>query len=287
MSESKTVEAALASPDNERSSQSDSVSASSNDKSGASRKRKLFSEHPTGLKHFKPSAEFLDMKKQLEDMLQGCAAQKMYEECRSLMASEAHNIPLFSEKYLESINECKLAPEILQKLNPYFTWSNHSVLSRVVKACDNPEADSLLQQFDSQLDLSLPITEYPVPQPIPSMAPYGTSTQTVLAVKVNTELSKFSLQQANELFSSIQNNFQITEHSLQLKAAKSGSTILYWMIPKCVSHLINSKIMQEPSLHASRVEELSIYPGTLFISVTTLKLGSLSFLNQISEMVSW
>ena len=138
------------------------------------------------------------------------------------MASHAQNIPLFSNvEYLHSLKECKLAPAILQKLSPFFTWSDHSVLTAAVKACNNSKAARLLQQFHAHVDLSLPITEYPVPQPIPSMAPYDTSMQTVLAIKLNIELSKFYLQQVLELRYSIQKNFQITEHSLQLMAAKS------------------------------------------------------------------
>ena len=265
-------------------------STTSNDKSGLSRKRKLSSENPPGLKYFKPSsvkAEFLDVIKQLEDILQACDPQRLFEESKTLMASEAHNIPLITNKnYLQSLNECNLAPAILQKLSPFFTWSDHSVLTAVVKACNNPDATLLLQQFDARLNLSLPITEYPVPQPIPSMAPYDTSMQTVLAVKLNTELSKFSLQEVIQLRCLIQKHFQITEHSLQLMAAQSSSTVIYWMIPKAISHLINFMVMQDPGLHGSRVEEISVYPGTLFMSANTLKLGSLAFLNQIDQTVS-
>ncbi len=45
--------------------------------------------------------------------------------------------------------------------------------------------------------------------------------------------------------------------------------------------------MQDPSLVGGsyRVQEVCVYPGTLFVSVGTLKLGSLSFLNQIDEVV--
>ena len=285
LSQSEASQASNAFIDGERSN-IDSASK----RSGVSRKRTLSTEHPTGIKYYKPSsvnAEFLDMKKQLEDVLKACDAQTIFTECKNLMASSAQNISLFSnEEYLQSLHECNLAPTILQKLSPYFTWSDHSVLIAVVKACNNPEAIALLQQFDTQMDLSLPITEYPVPQPVYSMAPYDFSTQTVLAVKLNVELSKFSLQQVFELRSLIQKYFQITEHSLQLMAAKSSSTILYWMIPKCVSHLISSKIIQDPGLHDIRVQEVCVYPGTLFVSANVLKLGSLSFLNQFSEMVS-
>ena len=256
-----------------------------------SRKRPASSEQPTGQKYFKPSSvntEFLDMKLQLEQMLQDSSnSQTVYEQCESLMASQEHDIALFSPDYLSSLKECNEMPEILQRLSPYFKWSDHSVLHALVQACNNPEAAMLLQQFDSQVDLSLPITEYPVPQPIPSMAPYDTSTQTVLGVKLSTKLSEFSLQQVITLRCLIQKNFEIAEHSLQLMAAKSSSTILYWMIPKCISHLISSKIMQDSSLHGGRVQEICVYPGTLFVRADSLKLGSLSFLNQVNHMVSY
>ena len=226
------------------------------------------------------------MKMQLEQVLEASSSQKVYEECKSLMASIDYDIPLFSNEYLQSLQECNLVPEILQRLSPYFKWSDHSVLHALVKACDNPKAASLLQQFHSQLDLSLPITEYPIPEPMPDMTPYSTSTQTVLGVKLNTELSKFSLQQVITLRCLIQKVFKITEHSLQLMAVKCHSSILYWMIPKYISHLISSKIMQDSNLHDNRVQEVCVYPGTLFVSANILKLGSLSFLNQVDHMVS-
>ena len=201
------------------------------------------------------------------------------------MASHEHDISLFSTEYLNSLKECSQISAILQRLSPCFNWSDHSVLYELVKACNNRQAAELLQQFDSQVDVSLPITEYPVPQPNPSMAPYDTSMQTVLAVKLNTELSKFSLQQVIELRGVIQKNFQITDHCLQLMATRRSSTILYWMITKRVSHLISLKIMQDPSLHGGRVQEVCVYPGTLFLA-STLKLGSLTFLSHVSELVS-
>ena len=227
------------------------------------------------------------MKMQLENILKASNSQKIYEQCKGMMASHDHNIVLFSKEFLDGLKECGLASEIVQRLSAFITWSDHSLLSVVVNASDNPEAAELLRQFNALVDLSLPITEYPVPQPIPSMAPCNTSTQTVLAVKLSTKLSKFSLQQVLELRCLIQKNFQITEHSLLLMAAKSSLNILYWMIPKCISHLISSNIIQDVNLHeSSRIEEISVHPGTLFVSASALKLGSLSFLAQINQLVS-
>ena len=256
-----------------------------------SRKTPASSEQPADQKYFKPSSvnvEFLDMKTQLEQMLKDSNSQRVYEQCESLMASHEHNITLFSTDYLSSLRKCNEMPKILQRLSPYYKWSDHSVLHALVQACNNPEASKVLQQFHSRVDLTVPITEYPVPQPIPSMAPYNTSTQTVLAVKLNTELSKLSLQQVITLRCLIQSKCKITEHSLQLMAAaKSSSAILYWLIPKCVSHLIDFKVIQHSSVHGSGVQEVCVYPGTLFVSVDNLKLGSLSFLSDIDHMVSF
>ena len=245
-------------------------------------------DEPTSQKQLRSTsivANFLDMKIQLQQTLQISNTQIILEQCKSLMASHDHDIALFSNEYLNSLKQCSLVPEMLQKLSPFFCWSNHSVLTAVVEACNNPEATALLQRFDSGLDLSLPITEYPVPQPIPSMAPYNSSTETVLAIKVNAELSKFSFQQFVELQHLFQKYFQITEHSMQLMAAKSSLGILYWMVPKCIAHLINSKILQDPGIYGSRVQELSIWPGTLFVNASSLQLGSLSFLSQFTHTV--
>ena len=274
----------------------------STDGTSRARKRPLTFEQPTSTKHFKPSsviipeestsqkhlrsssiiANFLDMKIKLQQILQTSNSQIVLQQCKGLMASHDHDIPLFSNEYLNSLKECSLVPEILQKLSPFFNWSNHSLLTAVVKVCNNPEATMLLQQFDSQVELSLPITEYPIPQPVPSMAPYDTSSETVLAIKVNAELSSFSFQQFLELQIFIQRHFQITEHTMQLIAVKSTLSIFYWMVPKSIAHLINSKIMQDPR---SGVQELSIWPGTLFVNASTLQLGSLSFLSHISHTV--
>ena len=260
------------------------VDVKSGDKS---RKRSAHSDQPAGKKYFKASAveaEFLDMKMQLEQLVKTSSPEKVFEQCKSLMASHEPDIALFSNKQLNGLKECKLVPEILQRLSSYFKWSDHSVLHELVKACDNPEAEMLLHQFDSQLDLSLPITEYPMPQPVPSMAPYDTSTQTILAVKLDAELSTLSLQQVTELERLIQKGVKITEHCLQLTAAKKSSAILYWMIPKCISHLI-TKLVHHSSFNDRRVQEICVYPGTLFVSASSLQLGSLSFLGQINHLV--
>ena len=253
----------------------------------ASRKRQLSSEQqPVPSKHFKPSSvitEFLDVKYQLQHVLQSCDAKAMFEECENLMASEANGTILFTSEYFEQLKDC---PTLLQKLNPYFNWINHSILSAAINACDNPVATNLLEQFDSRVDKSLPITDYPVPQPSPNMVPYDNSTHTVLAAKLNAELNSLSLQNYFDLCHMLQEKLQVTSHAFQLLAAKRSSTFIYWMIPKCVVSVITEKIPQQSSdLYQSDIVELSVYPDSVFTISSSLKVGSLCFLTQINHLV--
>ena len=239
--------------------------------------------HPKQKRDLKPKfvdTEFLNVKNQLQHdiILQSQDTKAMLEQCEKLMASDANNIFLFSNNQLQNFRECKQAPDLIQKLSPYFNWSNHSVLHEVVSACNNTIAANLLDQFNSQIDSSLPVADYPIPQPSPNMIPYDTSSHTVLAVKLIAELRNISLQQVFDRQHLLQEKFQLSLHCFQLLAANS-TPILYWMIPKCVVSVITSKISQKRSfMYQNGIMELSIFPGLIYATTDSMRVGSLSYL---------
>ena len=239
-------------------------------------------QHPDKLWTFKPmsiSTEFLNIKHQLLHILQFYDTKAMIEKCESLMASSTNSIPLFSSIEIQKLKQCKQAPQFIQALSPYNNWSNHSVLHEVVSACNNPVALNLLEQFDSQVDLSLPYADYPIPQPSPKLAPNDSSSHTVLAIKLSAELGNVTLQQIIDYQNLLQNKYQLSPHVFQLLAANSAC-IFYWMIPKCVVPVITSDITQQRSFfHQNGIVELSIYPGLLYVTDSPMTIGSLSFLN--------
>ena len=225
------------------------------------------------------NTEFLNVTDQLQNILQSYDTEAMLEKCENIMASNTNNIPLFSSNQLQIFKDCKQAPELLQKLSPFCNWSNHTVLHEMIRACNNSEASDLLEQFNSQIDLTLPVTDYPIPQPSPNMIPYDTSSHTVLAVKLSAELKNISLQQVFDLQCLLQETFQLSPHSFQLLAANS-MPILYWMIPKTVVFVIASNITDQQSfLHQNGIMEVSIYPGLIYATVNKVRVGPLSFLN--------
>jgi len=270
-------------------SKDDQDAPSQHDIQSQPRKRKLSSDYLTLSKHFQPSSvntRFCDVTDQLQHILLSCNTISILEKCESLMASETNGIALFSKNHLHKLKESKFPATIFQNLRPYFSWSDHSVLSALVQACNIANAAKLLDQFESKVNLTLPITDYPIPKPTLNMLPYENSTHTVLAVKLQVELSNVSLQNVIDVRQLLQEKFQITSYCFQLLAAKGSSAILYWTIPKCIISVITSNITQHSTfLHRKGIVEVSVYPGLLFVIAGCLQVGSFSFFTQLNELV--
>ena len=231
--------------------------------------------------------EFLNMKVQLEGLLQQCDPLPIAKKCGSLLASDTHNnIPLFPTDYTENLQEIQHTAELIQKLSPFITWDNHTILSTI--AADMPEATMLLTQFNDRIDSSQPLTSFPIPAPSHHMVPYDNSTHTVLAVKLDLELYQSTLQNVIDTRSLIQDQCKLTSHCLQLLTmTRTKPTILYWMIPKVVATLIYSKVLENPELfHWNGVMQMVLYPGSIFPTDGTLKMGPLSFFHQFDVPVS-
>ena len=227
-------------------------------------------------------AEFLNMKLQLEKLLQQSDAITVVKKCSSSLASDAHSIPLFSTDYTERLQEIEHTPELIQQLSPFMTWDNHTILTTIAEASDMPEATMLLTQFDDRIDSSQPLTSFPIPSPSHHMVPYDNSTHTVLAVKLDLQMYHSTLQSVIDARSLIQDQCKLTSYCLQLLAvANTTSTILYWMIPRNIAHLITANAVQFQSYYYQNgILQLAVYPGAVLCTGSTLNVGLLSFFNQ-------
>ena len=242
-------------------------------------------QQPKHFHYIQPSLvtmEFFDLKAQLGQVLQFCEPKHIINKCSSLLASESYNIPLFSSSYAEKLQEIEYTPKLIQTLSPFVTWDNHSILSTIADTSNIPEATMLLTQFDDRIDSSQPLTSYPIPVPSHHMVPYHNSTHTVLAVKLDLKLYHSTLQNVFEARSLIQEQCKLTSHCLQLLAVTKSDLTIYWTIPKNVSHHIASNALQfQNYYHQNGILELAVYPGAVFCTASTLKVGPLSFFSQI------
>ena len=251
-------------------------------KSGGATRVEHKQHHVQYVKPLLVTMEFLDLKVHLQKVLQFCEPKNIIKKCGSLLASESYNIPLFPSSYAEKLHQIEHTPELIQKLSPFMTWDNHSILSTIADTSNIPEATMLLTQFDDRIDSSQPLTSFPIPAPSHHMVPYDNSTHTVLAVKLDLELYHSTLQNVIDARSLIQDQCKLTSHCLQLLAvAKTDLTIIYWMIPRNVAHLIAANTLQfQTHYHQNGILQLAVYPGAVFCTGSALKVGPLSFFSQ-------
>ena len=198
---------------------------------------------------------------------------ELIQQCKSLKASNVHNINLFSPNKIKELNEYN---NTLMTFHALFTWSNHSILKSLA-GC-SIEAVKLLDEFESKLDLCQPITSYPIPCLYANMIPSDTSTYTILAVRCDKELYQCSLQYVYDVQSVMIEKCDITQHCLQLLAVRSDPTIFYWTIPKCVVDLINTNVpLHSEYLYSRGIMEVLVYPDLLLTTGDDVCYGSLVF----------
>ena len=202
----------------------------------------------------------------------------------SLMASEQNNIKLFSSNQLNGLHRYNNI-DVLLKLVCSSTWSNLSILRILSSICS--EAETLLDNFESNFDPIQPIVSYPIPCFSTDMIPGKDSAYTVLAIRYNKELYRCTLQYIYDVQSVMIEKCDITQHCLQLLAVRSDPTIFYWTISKCVVDLINSNVPLHREYLCSRgILEVLVYPDLLLTtSDDVCCYGSLAFKYGFSKEV--
>ena len=246
-----------------------------------SRKRPLAEQQSSSSKQFKPSMvnkEFLQLTNHLNELVQFCDPKMIAEHCSSLMASDVHGIAVFPAEYIIKLQNYNHTPSLLRILSSFWNWSNYSILRVLLKS--NNEALKLLDEYASQSDQHQQLASYPLALPSSCMIPSDGSTHTVLAVKCAQEYYQCLLKHVFEVQSQLMRTCDLTPHSFQLLAAKSSSTILYWLIPKSVVALISTKVLEYSSLLYSKgILEVSIFPAIRITTKALNLVGSLAYLS--------
>ena len=217
-------------------------------------------------KHLKPSTVetvFQYTVRHITELLSCCDPNLLIKWYENLMASDTHQIKLFTANFMDKIKELKTSPAILKMISHYWTWSNYSILK--VLAQFSKLALDMLEEFGARLNTMLPVIEYPIGSLAVSMFSYDASCYTVLTFECDYKLSH-SLQLVYDMQSLITENCDITQHALLLLAVDSSPTRLHWMIPKSVVTIINTRVMEYSQLLFSKgVMRIFIYPTTVHV----------------------
>lgn len=164
------------------------------------------------------------------------------DKLHTLMASSSDQ--LFTDQFLKKVSNCKSFCHFVSLLLPCMSWLDYSILKELVDASKNMDVIKLLDQFDSMIDDTKPITSYPIPLPAQLIIPLSDSTYTLLATKHDCTEEVMSLKEVRNVKSLMEDKWNITSHALQLIAVCTKSGFLYWMIPKCIVTLIQENLKE-------------------------------------------
>ena len=159
---------------------------------------------------------------------------------KPILACTNPEIRLFSDAYLNKLavvasSKCLSILKIY--LLQFVSWFNFSVLSELVKESDDKNADMLLDAFESHIDYSKSIEDYPLAIPSYLMIPNNNSFS-VLVTKYKEQIhSLYDIKIIEDLLVS---KWKITRNAIQLLTVKD--VFVYWMIPICVKEHIEDKI---------------------------------------------
>ena len=165
------------------------------------------------------------------------------KKCGTLMASNIHQIPLFTKGFTDKLMKCT-SPFIFKiYLLPYMSWLDCSILLQLVSFSNNKAALKMVNQFVDSLDCSKPIASYPIPGFSQLTIPLENNQYTVLATKHTTRsMRELTLLDLKEIKKSLINRLEITHHAVQLAAVSDIYCCFYWLIPNHIRSLVEVKL---------------------------------------------
>ena len=238
--------------------------------------------------YFLPSdvvLKYLDLFDNVVELLQSLHPHKVTEVLSSIKASDKYNY--FTDDCIERMRKCTSISSIMKVVFPYTNWYDHSILRELVGACHGLEGVKLLDEFDTRIDNTLPITSYPISAPSNLIVPDKSSSHTVMAVRYNQQLSSLSLQHIGAVKSLMVGMCDVTKHALLLVAvANHSSAMFFWLIPRrIVSIMTRAVIKHSTFVYEAGLLEVAIYPNFSFSFGSTSRIWKMAYFRDTAAML--
>ena len=231
----------------------------------------------------------------LVERLFSCDDVMPFKESCNLLACNNPQIQLFSEEYLLKLSHCELN-HLKLLLFPHMTWLDNSLLKELIESSKNQEAKNLLNEFCLSIDYTLPIKSFPIPTPSQLIIPLDDSDHALITTKCDCGIAEAKLLYVIDVKKELMQKFGITEHALQLTAISEEQNVIYWMVPKCVTSIIEEKLTQthiildnQPNSLLTRIIRITVLPSVCSLDINDEKLskfGPLYFFDAPNSYVS-
>ena len=164
------------------------------------------------------------------------------DKCCTLMASDVHNIKLFTDSFIKKLFKCSHSSLLRTYLLPFNTWLDNTILVELTTVYEKPDSLKLFCKCTNIIDYAEPITSYPIPTFSQLIIPLDDSEYTLMAVKMFQECSGLVLKDVINVKESLTSHWELTAHALHLVAIDYYHNYMYWIIPKQVQHLVENRL---------------------------------------------
>ena len=188
---------------------------------------------------------FLEVVDKLVPQVHAADIKVLAERCCTLMASNIHNIEMFTDSFIRKMFNCPHSGLIKIHLLPFITWLDNTILIELVAACEKTDILELLYEFNDSItkDNKL-IISYSIPKFSQLIIPLDDSEYTIVAIKTFQNCSEFVMQNVKDIKEFLRSHWELTAHAIQLAAIDYRYNFIYWMIPKQVQSLVENKLSE-------------------------------------------
>ena len=194
----------------------------------------------------------------------------------------ANDIPYFSDKVKKKLHKCETVKDMFVRLSPYIQWYKRDVLWVLVEVSNCEAAVDELNGFEKWLDTSQSIFNYPIPQASSSICPDPNSNMTMVTVKANKDLKMVTYKDVEQYQDTVAQVGKVSSKAFDLQATNPGSSILYWLLPKCVVKSFEENIRSNLDyLYDQGILEISLDPNIVITTGRNLRIRSLAYLTKL------
>ena len=188
------------------------------------------------------------------------------DKCHTLMASDVHNIKLFTINFIKKLFKCPCSFLFKNCLLPFITWFDNTILIELVVACKKIDILKRLHEFNNSIkEENQPITLCSIPTFSQLIIPLDDSEYTLVAINTFKNCNDLDLQNVIDIKEFLRSHWELTSHAIQLAAIDYHYNYLYWMIPKQVKFLVENQLSKgQHSLWHGGIFQAILLPNDFF-----------------------
>ena len=208
---------------------------------------------------------FLEVIDKLAAQLNTVDIKFLADKCHTLMASDIHNIKLFTDSFIKKLFKCSHSSLLKIYLLPFITWLDNTILIKLATVYEKVAVLELFCKFANIINDTESIISYPIPTFSQLIIPLDDGEYTIVAVKTFQDCSELVLKDIVNIKEFLKSHWELTPHALHLAAIDYQYNSVYWMIPRQVQCLVENRLNQgQHELWSKGIIQIVLLPSNFF-----------------------